>query len=64
MLQVLATDTSDEDDSGEDDDDELAVVGVGDAAGRELAAGLLSLATRQERAKTDPLVELPNSNSN
>ena len=51
---------SDVDDGGEDDDDdESAVAGVGDAAGRELAAGLLSLAARQERAKTDPLVELP-----
>ena len=38
LLQVLATDTSDGDDAGEDDDDEPAVVGVGDAAGRELAA--------------------------
>ena len=53
---------SDVDDGGEDDDDdddESAAAGVGDAAGRELAAGLISLAARQERAKTDPLVELP-----
>jgi hypothetical protein len=36
------------DDGGEDGDDESAIVDVGDAAGRELAAGLLSLAARQD----------------